>query len=443
MSVIIQPSQLKGIIQAPASKSSMQRACAAALLSKGNSFIQNPGYSNDDKVALDIIQRLGATIKKENGGWQVVSNGVCPVSDEINCGESGLSIRMFTPLAALSNKEITIVGSGSLLNRPMDFFDDVLPRLGVSILSNKGKLPLIINGPLCPQDIEIDGSLSSQFLTGLIMAYATSPLTPLQRRGGHDETISIKVKNLKSKPYIDLTLDVMKQFGLKVPENKNYEEFIFHKNSSNISTPGDEKVYTVEGDWSGGAFLLVAGAIAGPITVRGLDMMSVQGDKVIVGALMSANAGIAIETKGIKVHPATMKAFEFDASDCPDLFPPLVALAAFCKGETIIKGVNRLMHKESNRAKSLQEEFGKMGVRIELENDCMRITGASEIKGTKVHSHHDHRIAMACAVAALKADSETIIEKAEAVNKSYPDFYWHLKKLGADVTLKSKINFYE
>src|SRR5688572_13407175 len=212
MSVIIQPSELKGIIQAPASKSSMQRACAAALLSKGTSFIQNPGYSNDDKVALDIIQRLGAKIKKENGGWQVVSNGVQPVSDEINCGESGLSIRMFTPLAALSNKEITIVGSGSLLNRPMDFFDDVLPKLGVSVLSNKGKLPLIINGPLYSRDVEIDGSLSSQFLTGLIMAYAAAPpkSSPKGRTSGESDNrnITIRVKNLKSKPYIDLTLDV-------------------------------------------------------------------------------------------------------------------------------------------------------------------------------------------------------------------------------------------
>jgi len=251
------------------------------------------------------------------------------------------------------------------------------------------------------------------------------------------------VKHLKSKPYIDLTLDVMKQFGLSVPENKNYEEFIFHKDFSKISPLGTGCTYNVEGDWSGGAFLLVAGAIAGPITVKGLDMMSAQGDKVIVQALMSANAGIAIEAKGIKVHPASMKSFEFDASDCPDLFPPLVALAAYCKGETILKGVNRLTHKESNRAKSLQEEFGKMGVRIDLKDDLMCIYGGEEIKGTKVHSHHDHRIAMACAVAALKADSETIIENAEAVNKSYPDFYWHLKKLGADVSLKNRINLYE
>ena len=450
MPVIIQPSQIKGIIQAPASKSSMQRACAAALLSKGSSFIQNPGYSNDDKVALDIIQRLGAIIKKENGGWQVISDGVQPVSDEINCGESGLSFRMFTPLAALSDKEITIVGSGSLLKRPMGFFDEVLPQLGISVISNKGKLPLRIKGPLKPGNIEIDGSLSSQFLTGLIMAYSTSPSNRVRQRaaaaqgeGGQGESVSIKVKNLKSKPYIDLTLDVMKQFGLSVPENKNYGEFIFNKDFSKGPPLGTGCTYNVEGDWSGGAFLLVAGAIAGPITVRGLDMMSAQGDKVIVEALMSANAGIAIETKGIKVHPAAMKAFEFDASDCPDLFPPLVALAAFCKGETRLIGVNRLIHKESNRAKSLQEEFGKMGVMIDVEDDLMRINGGGLIKGTTVHSHHDHRIAMACAVAALKADSETTIENAEAVNKSYPDFYWHLKKLGADVSLKNKINFYE
>ena len=448
MPVIIQPSQIKGIIQAPASKSSMQRACAAALLSKGTSFIQNPGYSNDDKVALDIIQRLGAGIKKENGGWQVVSNGVQPVSDEINCGESGLSIRMFTPLAALSDKEITIVGSGSLLKRPIDFFDEVLPQLGISVISNKGKLPLTIKGPLKPGNIEIDGSLSSQFLTGLIMAYsAAQPKSSPKGRTSEDSdnrSITIKVKNLKSKPYIDLTLDVMKQFGLSVPENKNYEEFIFHNDFSK-SPPlgGGGASYNVEGDWSGGAFLLVAGAIAGAITVRGLNMMSAQGDKVIVEALMSANAGIAIEAKGIKVHPTAMKSFEFDASDCPDLFPPLVALAAFCKGETRLKGVHRLIHKESNRAKSLQEEFGKMGVRIDLEDDLMRIAGGDTIKGTRVHSHHDHRIAMACAVAALKAESETIIENAQAVNKSYPDFYWHLKKLGADVSLKNKINFYE
>ena|SRR5436189_2386035 len=429
MKVTIHPSNLSGTIQANASKSSMQRACAAALLTKGKTVLNNPGHSNDDKAAIGIIKALGAWVEMADGELKVESGGVNPILDSINCDESGLSIRMFTPIVALSDKEITINGSGSLIKRPMDFFDEILPQLDVKIKSNKGKLPIVIQGPLQPKNIEMDGSLSSQFLTGLLMAYAAAGA----------KTVSIKVKDLKSKPYIDLTLDVMKQFGMRVPENKNYEEFIFNYNDSSQNPPlGGGGAYTVEGDWSGGAFLLVAGAIAGPITVRGLDMMSTQADKVIVDALIKANAGIAIEAKGIKLHPAPMTAFDFDATDCPDLFPPLVALAAYCKGKTTIKGVSRLVHKESNRAVTLQDEFDIMGVQIDIEDDIMIVHGGDVVKGADVHSHHDHRIAMACAVAALKANDMTVIDEAQAVNKSYPDFYEHLKMLGADVSVDNK-----
>lgn len=440
MKVTIHPSKLKGIIQAPASKSSMQRACAAALLSNGETRVLNPGHSNDDKAALGIIKALGAEII-ENDGELIVKSGGLPFTIHhspltIDCGESGLSIRMFTPLVALNNKEITINGSGSLAARPMDFFDEILPQLGVKIKSNEGKLPMTIQGPLQSKDIEVDGSLSSQFLTGLLMAYAATPLNPPQGATSDSDssTVTIKVNNLKSKPYIDLTLDVMKQFGMRMPENRNYEEFIF----SNDSTP-DSRLpthdYTVEGDWSGGAFLLVAGAIAGPITVRGLDLSSTQADKAIVDALMAANAGIAMDAKGIVIHPTEMNGFYFDATDCPDLFPPLVALGAYCNGKTTIKGVSRLTHKESNRAITLQDEFDKMGVTIDLDVDEMIIHGGGIVKGADVHSNHDHRIAMACAVAALRATDETVIEEAQAVKKSYPDFYQNLKSLGANVSL--------
>jgi 3-phosphoshikimate 1-carboxyvinyltransferase len=436
MKVVIHPSQLKGAIRAPASKSSMQRALAASLLRKGVTVIHNPGHSNDDKAALKIIEALGATIKPGKDKVEIESNGVVPVADEVNCGESGLAIRMFTPVISLSEKEITINGEGSLLNRPMDFFDEVLPVLGVTVHSNHGKLPLVVKGPLQPKNIEIDGSLSSQFLTGLLMAYGAS--LNLRRGGGtldsDNSTVSIKVHGLNSKPYIDLTLDVMKQFGLKVPENRNYEEFYFRA-TPNTQLTNQPINYTVETDWSGGAFLLVAGAIAGPITVRGLDLTSSQPDKAIVDVLMSANAGIAIEAKGIKIHPATMNAFDFDATDCPDLFPPLVALAAYCKGRSTIKGSSRLLNKESNRAMTLQEEFGKMGVVVELKDDMMIIHGGNGVKSAIVHSRHDHRIAMACTIAALKANGETIIEEAGAVKKSYPDFYNDLKLLGASVSL--------
>lgn len=427
MKVTIQPSTISGSIYAPASKSSMQRACAAALVRKGESTIHNPGISNDDKAALDIIQKLGATITNEGETLRITSNGVQPVLSPsggmgaINCGESGLSIRMFTPIVALSNQSITINGKGSLVTRPMDFFDEILPQLSVDIKSNEGKLPLQVTGPLQAKNITIDGSLSSQFLTGLLMAFSTT-----------NQEATVTVTNLKSKPYIDLTLDVMKAFGLNVPLNNNHETFTFSPKPINQLT-NQPINYTVEGDWSGGAFLLVAGAIAGKIVVKGLDVFSTQADKKILEALMDCGCSISIQPEQIEIGPASLRAFHFNATDCPDLFPPLVALASYCEGTTVIEGVSRLAHKESNRGLTLQEEFGKMGVEIVLQDDLMMIKGGNGLKGANVHSRHDHRIAMACAVAALKSEGETVIEEAEAINKSYPNFYEHLQKLGVTV----------
>lgn len=447
MKVTIHPSSLYGTIAAPASKSSMQRACAAALLSRRKVMITHPGHSNDDKAALDIIKRLGALVTDVDSNTISIesdfldsSNRAQSKESEIHCGESGLSIRMFAPIVALCSSQITINGEGSLLGRPLNFFDEVLPQLGVHVQSNDGKLPIVIQGPLQPRNIEIDGSMSSQFLTGLLLAYAAHA-----SQGIAKDPITIKVKSLKSKPYIDLTLDVMQRFDLPVPENKDYKEFVFTKKENIVqSNPEKDKplTYAVEGDWSGAAFLLVAGAIAGPITVTGLNLASTQADKAIIDALMEANAGLAIEAKGIKVHPATLRAFKFDATDCPDLFPPLVSLAAYCNGITTIKGVSRLAYKESNRGVTLQEEFSKMGLKIDLLGDEMQIHGGKGLKGAQVHSRHDHRIAMACAVAALKAEGNTTIEEAMAVNKSYPDFYSHLASLGAHLKSGwSEVNF--
>lgn len=401
----------------------MQRACAAALVAKGKSIIKNPGHSNDDKAAMDITQRLGGILTNNEHELIIESNGVHPVSSEINCGESGLSIRMFTPLVALSNHELAVNGTGSLTTRPMDFFDEILPQLAVHVKSNQGKLPLNIQGPIVPKDITIDGSLSSQFLTGLLLAYAASDASD----------VSITVTNLKSKPYIDLTLDVMNQFGLKVPENKNYESFYFAPSTHH--PPLTTHHYTVEGDWSGAAFLLVAGAIAGNIVVKGLDVFSTQADKAVLQALMDCGCIISIQPEQIEIGPAPLKPFHFNATECPDLFPPLVALASYCNGKTVIEGTSRLTHKESNRAITLQEEFAKLGVTIDLQDDLMIIHGGGGLKAATVHSRHDHRIAMACAVAALKAEGDVTIEEAEAINKSYPDFYEHLKVLGANVSL--------
>ena len=404
--------------------------------------MQNPGTSNDDKAALGLIQAMGATIEYlEDGSIKINADrflseasplgggleGAAAAS--VNCGESGLGIRMFAPIISLNNHTITINGEGSLLNRPMDFFDEVLPQLDVQITSNNGKLPLWVTGPLQPKNITIDGSLSSQFLTGLLMAYSAA--------GAHH--VSIKVTNLTSKPYVDLTLKVMKDFGLNVPENNNYEEFYFTSQPIGLS-PNQLINYTVEGDWSGGAFLLVAGAIAGDITIKGLDTNSTQADKAVIQALKDCGCKMRINAGIIDIGPGNLMAFNFDATDCPDLFPPLVALASYCKGTTVIKGVQRLTHKESNRALTLQDEFGKLGIDIILQGNDMLIKGGTGVKSANVHSRHDHRIAMACAVAALKAEGDVTVEEAQAINKSYPEFYGHIEKLGAKVFTNQPIN---
>lgn len=409
----------------------MQRACAAALVRRAGSIVHNPGTSNDDKAALGVIQVLGATIENlHNGSVKINSERFLASSTDgvtVNCGESGLGIRMFAPIIALNAGTITINGEGSLLSRPMDFFDEVLPQLGVQVTSNKGKLPLILKGPLQPQNITIDGSLSSQFLTGLLLAYAAAGASG----------VGIKVIDLKSRPYVDLTLKVMKDFGLPVPTNSNYEEFYFESSDKDDVKPIIE--YTVEGDWSGGAFLLVAGAIAGNITVKGLDVQSTQADKAVLQALKDCGCSLAIQDGVINIGPGALVPFRFDATDCPDLFPPLVALAAYCTGVTVIKGVQRLTHKESNRALTLQDEFGKLGIAIELKGDEMFISGGTGVKAAQVHSRHDHRIAMACAVAALKAEGEVVIDEAQAINKSYPDFYKHIELLGAGVNVVTEV----
>ncbi len=475
METTIQPSTLAGVLLAPASKSSMQRACAAAFLRAGETIIHHPGHSNDDKAALGVIRDLGAVVTELPDGSLRIRQSDTRKSDgrpsqggaagpmgrgatgptgwpgdaaadpmEVNCGESGLGLRMFAPIFALSGRTIRVRGEGSLLKRPMDFFDEVFPQLGVRVVSNGGKLPLEIQGPLQPRDIEIDGSMSSQFLTGLLFAFAAAGASG----------VAIRVRDLKSRPYIDLTLQVMRCFGWEV-ENRDYAEFRFaqsgrrpNQGGADGPTDGRRTAYTVEGDWSGGAFLLVAGAIAGPIRIKGLDEWSTQADKAILQPLCDCGCFLEMREDEIVIGPPNgsanmagvqvqaLTAFRFDATDCPDLFPPLVALAAFCAGTTEITGVSRLAHKESDRGLTLQEEFGKMGVLIEMEGDKMMVFGGQGVKGALVHSRHDHRIAMACAVAALKADGAVVIEDAEAIDKSYPDFYRDLQELGASINIK-------
>jgi len=410
----LEPSIIKGTIKAPASKSMTQRAIAAALLADGQSIIHNPSYCDDSLAAMSIAVGLGARVEPQVNELKINGSAILK-EPKLNCGESGLAIRMFSPIAALYPAEIKMVGSNSLKKRPMFMIEEALNQLGVKCTSSGGFLPLTIEGPIVGGFCEIDGSVSSQLLTGLLMAL---PLAT-----GNSE---IRVNNLKSKPYIDMTIQILKSFGITV-ENKDYNLFRIKGNQKYVPHS-----YIVEGDWSGAAFLLVAGAINGQLSVSGLRSDSMQSDKSIVNALEKAGAHIISGEDQIDITRSELKAFEFDATESPDLFPPLVALASYCEGKSTIKGVSRLIYKESDRAKALKEEFGKMEIKIEIDDDLMYVIGGKP-QGARVESHDDHRIAMAIAITSLGASGKVSIRDSQCVAKSYPGFFDDLRHVGAIV----------
>jgi 3-phosphoshikimate 1-carboxyvinyltransferase len=417
MKKLIKPSHLKGILSAPSSKSMMQRAVAAAILSNGTTVITNASFCNDSLAALSIAKSLGAEVKIFRSETKVeIRGGFKPKSSSLNCGESGLSIRMFSPIAALHNDFLSLEGHGSLKNRSMEMVENALKQFGVDCQTQNSFVPLRIKGPLLASQATIDGSISSQLLTGLLFAL---PLTKAESR--------LKVINLKSKPYIDMTINLLSKFGVSI-ENRNYDEFVIQGNQSYTACN-----YTVEGDWSNLAFWLVGGAINGDITLNYVNFDSKQADMEILQALKLARANFEIKKSSIQIQKSNLSGFDFDATDCPDLFPPLVALAVNANSVSHIKGVSRLTHKESNRALALKIEFEKLGASISHTDDAMTIT-PGKLHGASTSSHNDHRMAMALSIAGLSLTDDLIIEEAESVAKSYPEFYDDYTILGGICT---------
>ncbi len=417
----ISPSVISGNVLVPPGKSMMQRICALALMNKGTVEIINPGYSNDDLTALKIIADCGALVKKMGGHLLIESDGIIRVPNQIQVGESGLSVRMFTPLLALSHQQFVVNGMGSLMNRPLTVLESILGTLGVEVKSTGAKLPLAVSGPMQVKSLVVNGSQSSQNLTGLLFAFCH----------GTQESVIIEVEHLVSKRYVDLSINLLRYFGYDITHH-NYQQIIIHPF---VKIKRDLSI-AVESDWSSASFLLVAACIAGEVSLSGLDLDSVQADRQIMEAIASAGVklnhenGLLTVYRTEKIHP-----FSFDATDCPDLFPPLAVLAAYAHGLSSIKGVYRLREKESDRGFALFTELKKMGVDIRIENDCMHIVGRGAVTGAEVDAHHDHRIAMAMAVAGLSAKGETIVAGAESVKKSFPAFFEVLKDLKADVNL--------
>ena len=416
---LITPGEVNGSIMAPPSKSIMQRALAAAALSGGVSEILNPSFCDDALAAIGACRVLGAGVDLKGGAVEVHGIGGRPSrGGVIDCNESGLCSRMFTPIASLSSAEFTITGKGSLLTRQMEMSEGPLRSLGVQVKTMNGLLPLKVKGPLMGGEVEVAGSVSSQSLPGLLLAL---PLC--------EKDSVVHVRELRSKEYVSMTIDVASAFGVKI-SNKDFATFKISGGQSHKPAK-----FAVEGDWSAASALLVAGAIAGEVKITGLNKNSRQPDKRIIEALKAAGAKVKRGKNYAAVQKGPLAGFSFDATDCPDLFPALVALACYCRGKTVLKGAQRLRHKESDRAAALVEEFSKMGADIRANGDLIEVLGVSgkgtPLTGGEVDSHNDHRIAMACAVAGLPSEKGVRINGEGCVSKSFPGFFEALQSLRA------------
>ncbi len=409
-------SHINGTVYAPSSKSVMQRAVALAMLTKGRSIIKNPSYSDDGLAAITLVNQLGVIKEISDKTLVLESNGIIKNDEdfELSSGESGLCMRMFSPILSLFKNKFVLNGEGSLNERTVEMIERDLNRLGARCKSKGGYPPLEIQGPIKGGEITIDGSVSSQFLSGLLIAL---PLC--------NEDSLLRVENLKSRPYVDLTLKMIDDAGVIIEEEKN----VFRIKGRQKYKPIE---VIVEGDWSGASFLLTAGALRGQVNVRNLQLSSLQADKAILEVLKLAGAEIETDADMISIKKRSLDPFEFDISESPDLFPPIAALAAFCTGKSIIHGTERLKYKESSRGEVIKKEFKLLGIRTEIFDDRIEIYG-SFVEGGEVSANNDHRISMALALMGICSENGVKINGWEAITKSYKNFFEDLQEVGGRV----------
>jgi len=388
----LENSILKGEVTTPPSKSAAHRALIC-------SFLAGAG---EVKGIID-----SADMKATVGALEALKNG----DDVINCGESGSTLRFIIPIAAALGKSVCFTGEGRLPERPVGEYIPLLEAHGVKCKSN-GYLPLEISGKLSGGTFEIRGDISSQYITGLLLAL------PLLKEEGR----IILTTPLQSKPYVDMTIAVLKEYGISIIEKENL--YIIPANQS--FKPCD---FTVEGDWSQAAFFLAAGAVNGDISVLGLDMNSAQGDKEIVNILKRFGADIELSKNAVRAKKSELFGIEIDAENIPDMVPALAVVAANAKGKTVIKNIQRLRIKESDRVESIVSNLKKAGVKAGATENEIIVEG-SKIKAAQLDGFNDHRIVMAFSVLALTADGKTTITDALSINKSYPRFFEDYNSLG-------------
>jgi len=416
------PQSLMGTVRATGSKAYTHRALVASLLSQGETIIQGASECDDAHRTLEAIRSLGARVQIQNS--RIVSSGTGKLGsciDSIDCGESGASLRFLTAIAGTSSTRTTLKASERLAKRPLEPLLKAMETLGATttISENKDGSEVKVQGPLKGGEVWIRGDISSQFISGLLFA---APLATT------DVTIHVNGR-LESRPYVEMSLDVLKRHGISI----DVEDNDFH-------IPAPQKYtatsHDVPGDFSSAAFLIAGAGIAGEeITVSGLNPGSTEPDAVFLKVIDQMcldvrNVGQTLEVKGSELEP-----FVFDAVNNPDLVPPLEVLGCFAHGTSEIRGVERLRYKETNRLQTIPAELGKMGAKVSVSDDVVKISGGGLV-GCELDSKHDHRVAMSCAIASIGATGDSSIHNAEVVSKSYPEFFQDLIRLGVDLNVE-------
>ena len=419
----IYPSKLKGEVKIPPSKSMAHRAIICAALSDGLCIIENIDYSDDIIATIDAMNSLGAKIVKHKDYIEVIG---AYGSDEkpqetriIDCNESGSTLRFLVPISLLFKGRSKFIGRGNLGKRPLTTYYNIFERQGIEYSYEEGNLNLVINGELNPGTFEVEGNVSSQFITGLLF---TLPLLK------EDSKIIITTE-MESKGYIDLTLRAMSDFGVEIINN-NYREFIIKGNQKYKA-----RNYRVEGDYSQAAFFLCADSLGNDVLCKDLDLNSLQGDKEVIDILERMNVIFNANDIGVKgTTNGELTSTVIDGSQCPDIIPVLTSVAALTKGTTEMVNAGRLRIKECDRLAAVTSELNKLGAKIIEKEDGLVVTGVEKLQGgVEVWSHKDHRIAMTLAIASTRCEEPIVIKDYECIAKSYPKFFEDFKALGGNV----------
>ena len=402
-----------GTVNVPPSKSDVHRAIICAAMANGVSRISPVALSNDIKATIGCIKALGAEAVLENNVLTVDGTNMYKNKPALlDCGESGSTLRFFIPIAAVGNINATFVGKGKLPQRPIGIFTEALPKAGTTC-KTEGGLPLEIKGQLKSGIFEIPGNVSSQFITGLLLA--------LPILEGDSEIVL--TSPLESVGYIAMTIRTMKQFGVNIQAT---EKGWHIKGGQSYKTCD----YTTDGDWSQAAFFMVLGAVSGKVTVKGVAKDSTQGDKKCAEILAQFGAKVTQLDNEVTVEKEELKATTIDASQIPDLVPVLSVCAAFAEGTTKIINAERLRIKECDRLKATAELLNNLGGKVKELSDGLEITGVSSLKVGNVNGYNDHRIVMSAAVCAARSDEDITATFAMSINKSYPDFYIDYNSIG-------------